>query len=329
MIGPTATEERALVLRRRFKLKGEHLKTRWISNGPVLTVVFFVLTLMGASAASGFLLLIGMRSTIVLGLLAIALSEFLMLRMNFFSTGVESALWIAGIVGVITGLPGQPGNETALVFAAGAAMAGFRVRSPLFGTAAVALILVYVGLEAGWIPMAVVSMIVSLLAMVALRFEVQRPSTEWLLIFIAIGGCIGAGVVTLIEVGDRLWPWWIVYGALALFLGLRFRHHAPMICAFGGIAVFVVEAHRWIAMAPEAKFAIGGAILVGIATLVSRALRDKTTGIVMTPEKFTGYDDMLETAATVALAPAPAVAAPAPRPAGEGSFGGAGATGEF
>ena len=327
MIGPSAADERAISLRRKLKLKGEHLKTRWVSSGPVLWIVFFVLSLNGIGAAGGFFMLFGLKNTLVLGLLAIVLAEVLMLKANFFSTGVESALYGSGILGIIFGLPGEPSDETPLVFAVGAAIAGWRVRNPWFGAASVVLVLVYLGLKFDWIVVALAGLLISLAVLIALGREVQRPSTEWLLIATAFATLAAGGATTLVQARE-LWWMGLVYAAAAIVIGIRIRHHVPFLCALGGIGISAFDLYERIPLNAESQLTIAGVLFVAVASILTRALRGRTEGFVIAPATFTDYDEMIESGATVALAPQPAPA-PEAQPAGGGSFGGAGATGDY
>ena len=73
-----------------------------------------------------------------------------------------------------------------------------------------------------------------------------------------------------------------------------------------------------------------GLALVVIGAILSRALRGKTDGFVVTPTSVTRYDEAMQIAATVALAPHHQAEPAAPqRESGGGGFGGAGASGEF
>ena len=53
----------------------------------------------------------------------------------------------------------------------------------------------------------------------------------------------------------------------------------------------------------EAKLAVAGALLLGIAFAISRMLRDRTHGLVLTPIQLTPFDDAAEAGATLALQP--------------------------
>ena len=64
------------------------------------------------------------------------MAEWLIRQRRFFGTGIESALWIGALFAIIFSLPSSGKPEALLVFAAACAMAGLRVRSAVFGTAA-------------------------------------------------------------------------------------------------------------------------------------------------------------------------------------------------
>src|SRR5688572_24446751 len=100
-------------------------------RGLFVALLFFVLTSVGVFA---FYMLT--ENGILTAALAIALAEFLIRVRRWFHTGVESALWIGGLFAIVADLPGPPRAEGMLLFAAASAIAGARVRNPLFGALA-------------------------------------------------------------------------------------------------------------------------------------------------------------------------------------------------
>ena len=120
-----------------------------------------------------------------------------------------------------------------------------------------------------------------------------------------------------------------VFGAFAFGLALWKRHHAMFLAGFEGLVVAAVELSRMIAAPLETKVAAGGALLLVGSWIVSRVLRDRTNGFVMTPAQLTSADEALQIAATLAVAPRETETPPEIRPEGGGSFGGAGATGHL
>lgn len=305
----------------------EQLEVPWRTNGIIGQCVFFVLTCIGLGAAFGLLSLFELpKQGVFMGVAAIALAEVLIAKRWFF-TGVETALWVAGLGALISELPRSGTIEALLVVAAAAAIAGARLRNPLFGTIAAVLVLAYV--EQRFDLGLIFALGVALLACVALLRTWQRPTTEWLWIALTIVMPI-AGRFT----ADEKWRFmtialYLVYGAVALVLALTRRHHALFFSAMIGLAIAGIDLREFFPAPAEVKLAASGFALLAIAFVISRALRDRTRGFVLTPLQLTPFDDAIEASATLALRPEVSTAPPPEPVQGGGSFGGAGASGDF
>lgn len=290
----------------------------------LLRATLFVLTLVGVGGLYFFLDQLDLpREGIATGVIAIALAEFLILGRRWFWTGVEEALWIGGVYSLISELPSSGTPESLLVLAAGAAIPGARVRNPLFGALAASFVAAY--FEKRFDLGVVAALVIALIAAFGLLRTWRRPSNEFLCIAIAV-------VLPLVgySQADAVWrhatiALYLAFGAVTLFLAIRYRHHALYLAGAIGVGVASVELARTIDVPLEAKLAAGGALLLGGSWLLARALRDRTTGIVITPEKLTPFDDDLEIAATVALPRADFDQ----KVESGGEFGGAGATGKY
>ena len=290
----------------------------------LLRATLFVLTLIGVAGLNFFLDGIDVpRQGIAAGLVSIALAEFLILVRRWWWTGVEEALWIGGMYSMISELPSSGTPEAMLVLAAGAALPGARVRNPLFGALAASFVAAYFEERFDLGVLAALGM--ALVAAFALLRTWRRPSTEFLWIALAV-------VLPLVgySQADAVWrnatiALYLAFGLVALFLALRYRHHALFLAGAIGIGVAAIEFALTMRMALEAKLAAGGALLLGCAFVASRALRDRTTGFVSTPANLTPFDDELEIAATVALPRADCDQ----KVESGGEFGGAGATGKY
>jgi hypothetical protein len=345
------THERNHVLQER--LRGEKLLTRdiaaalehpWRTNGVLLQAVFFVLTLFALGAFHGMITVFVFSALgdgheayatpgrgLFTGIVALVLAEYLIRVRRWFSTGAEAALWIGGLIALITELPRSGTPESILVIGAAFVVAGVRVRNPLFGAAAVICVVHY--LEDRFDVGLVAALLVATAALLALLRTWQRPSNEWLWIAIALLLPL-AGVVY----ADREWRTFTIvsyalFAAIALALALARRHHAFFLAAIIGASVAATYLATMFPDVPiEARLALGGALLLAIAFTVSRALRGHTAGFVLTPEKLTPVDDQLQLAATfaahTATATHSAAHAPEPQPGG-GGFGGAGASGDY
>jgi hypothetical protein len=259
---------------------------------------------------------------------AIAMAEYLIRAHRFYGSGVESALWLGGLFCMIFGIPGHGEPEALLLFAAASSAAGLRMRNGLFGALAAAFIISYaIARNQPSIAMTL-SIAISLLALLAITREWRRPSTESLWIALLVIPPIVAATGTAL----KLSPWWVaVYAVAAVACAVTaalLRAHAPSIAAFvyASIAVAMLAAHDLLPFAVEWRLIAGGAVLLAFSAIVSRALRGRSRGIVVSPEALTAFDEEIQMLAT--LASTPRVEAPAETPGG-GEFGGAGATGRF
>ena len=327
MNGPTVAEERLMELRARGIATPP---VPWRSNGPLLSLVFFFLTCAATAASWAFIEMIldaEKLTSWVVAIVAIALAEALIRGSRFFGTGVESALWLAGLFCAIFGLPGQGSTEVLLVFALASVIAGVRVRNPFFGALAATFVISYLdakNLNAVAAGVAIASAAASL---AALGREWQRPSTEMLWRALVVIPPIVAAMATM-----NALPWWwaavyALFAAVSLVAGMRLRRHTAFIAAAVNvvIAVSTLAYHKLLPFEEEWQLMIGGAALLALSAIVARGLRDRTTGVVVTQDALTTFDDELQMLGTIAAQPHVEVA-DADR---GGRFGGAGATGDY
>ena len=294
----TVAEERARLMRERLEADGlrdlaEAVRVDWRSHGVVLRVVLFVLACIGLAAFYFFLDLTQVpREGIVTGVVAIALAELLIHRFRWFGTGVEEALWIGGMFALVSELPRSGEPESLLVLAAASAIPGLRVRNPLFGALAAAFVVQY--FELRFDRGVVVALTIATAAVLALLRKWRRPSTEWLWIALAVTMPVAGRSVADVPWRDVTILLYGAFAALALTLAVRKRHHA--LFASGGIALTIAATDfaQKLDAPLEAKLAAAGAILLAGSWFVSRALRDRTHGFVLTPVKLTTDDDAME-----------------------------------
>ena len=320
---PTAEEERARALR---KLIGKEIApSPWRSHSAIVALVFFGLTCLAVAAPA---ILIAYAPT---GAAAILLGELLIRKNRFAGTGIESALWIGGLFCLILALPGPPRAEGLLLFAAACAIAGVRVRNPLFGAGAAAFVVAYVydkSEAAAWL----VALAIGAAASIALLRTWRRPSTEQLFIALAIVMPIAAYMAREFREfhsNPAILLLYAGYGIAAIVLGLAKRHRALLVAGAIAIVIARIEAHDWIRFT-EWSLMADGVLLLIIGVVAHSALRGRTRGIVVTPATITPYDEAMQIVATVAVAPPHAAPQETQRAVGGGgTFGGAGSSGSF
>ncbi len=328
-----AQDERDQVLRGRFPRETEQAlgPAKYRGNGVIVQVVFFILACICIGAA--YLLLHALDVSyrgVITGIAALAVAEFLIRARRWFGTGVEAALWIGGLFAIISDLPSTGAPEAVLVVGAAAALAGARVRNPLFGAIAAGCVIQYAETvrDLG----VVCALVIATFAGLALLREWRRQSTEWLWIALVVT----APVIGRFHVDVEWRVMSIVlygsFGAVMLALGLARRHHALLAAGAIGLAIAAVDIGERIALPLELRLASAGAFLLGGSFVISRVLRERTRGIVVSPAPLTAFDDALESLGAVAAAhsahsgASSEGASPEARPTGDGGFGGAGAS---
>lgn len=305
----------------------------WRSNGLVLSAVFLVLTLLGLAAFYALCELFHWPRGVVPGVVALATAELLIERGRLFGTGVESALWIGGLICLITALPSSGKPEAWLIFAVAFALAGLRVRNPLFGAGAAILVIAYVAVKVereAW-PAAVAGAIIAVASAIALTREWKRSSTELLFDALVLTAPLAGYVAAELHRNDAMLAllYLVVTGVLAI-IGARVRDRVLLIGAAIAFGVAAFDLHKLLPMPVEAKLIAAGGLLIATAWLLSRFVGARVRGFVATPSEITPYDEAIQIAGVINVAQ-PAHSAPSSPQVepGGGSFGGAGASGEF
>ena len=343
---PSVAEERAEALRG-LPVAGVNA-TPWRHNGVLLRIVFSLLAAFAVSTLFGFFSLLHMPKGLLTAALAVGTAEWLIRRHHFFGTGLESALWLCGTFAFIFGLPSSGKVEAILVFAFAAALSGWRTRNAFFGVLAAVLVVAYVAAkwEYGWALTMAVAAFVAIAAALATRRVLQRPSTERLLVGLALAMPVAGYLATI---GQRLFrsrayasniPLAVILVATAFLLlaaGIAWRERALLVSGTISIALAAVELHDLFAYPTEAKLIAGGIVVAAIATALARALRGAAGGFVVTPLPRSAYDEAMQIGGIIAVAPhgsAPAHEHTGPDLADSAgptdkSFGGAGSGGGF
>lgn len=331
--GPSVADERADALHRIVKTAPA---SPWKSHGLILRIVFFAFTVFAVTAFVGLMHLLGLPQHFLGAVICIATAETLIYRLRFFGTGIEAALFSAGLVNLILMLPSSGKVEAVLVFALAAAIVGARMRSAIFGTLAAILVIVYFGAKfhvTHW-PAILAAYAISIAAALARTREWERPSTEELFGLMAVSAPVAGYFASAIQsdFGASL-AFGVAFSVLAVMLmtiGLTRRDRVVMIAGAVATILAAIELRDLFTTPVEVKLMIGGAAVLAIAVALTRLLRDRTRGFVLTPAEPSQLEDAVQMMGTIAAAhPGSASPQPPQREAGGGGFGGAGASGDF
>jgi hypothetical protein len=277
---------------------------------------YFVATSIGLVAAY---FLIGGVAT---GIIALGVAELLIRRARLGGSGVDAALWLGGLVALIAAIPSHGQPEGLLLIAAAAAVAGARVRNPWFGGLAVAVVLFY--LDQKHLGAATIAAIAQAIAVAAalLRARTWRlESTDRL-----FGAMAVAAPLTQYR---EVWPIDLAGGAIVLIIAIRLRDRMLLVAAAVSIAIAATDFGHRADVAVEWELIVAGVALVAIAVAVTRALRGRASGIVLTPGPKSHYEDVA-TMWVGLSSPTGRVGEPAPHfSGGGGDAGGGGATETF
>ena len=296
----------------------------WRRMSIVAQVALFVLTVVGVVAFYWLCKVLDLPKGWLTAIVSVAVAELLIRRQRFCRTGVEPALWIAGLFAFIFALPSSGKPEAILLFVAASAIAGWRMRNALFGTGAVVLVVAYLE-QKGWPAIAAgFALAVCAAALLAELRLWQRPSTELLWRCLLITAPMAAYVPLR---HDRVFTLFAALAAVLLAAGIRFRLRFVLIAFAVAAAIAANEVRLLLRVSIDTYLIVAGAIVLAIAAMWMRALRARQSGFVLEDEPHE-LDELLQIAGTLPLA-APSAAAARPTPGGGGQFGGAGASGDF
>jgi len=311
--GPSVAEERAESLRR--LLPGIKIETPWKHYGMLLRIVFTIFAAIAVSSMFGFVRLLLLPKGWVTMAAAIGTAEWLIRKQRFFRTGIESGLWICGTFAFIFGLPSSGKVEAILVFAAAAALSGWRMRNTFFGVVATILVIAYIA--AKWnhqpLPAMIVASAITIAAAFALRRTWQRPSTEHLfaglVLAIPVTGYLATVVLRAIKSSLVLatnGPIALILVATAIVLfacGIAWRDRVLLISATLSTACAAIELRAFFDYPTEVKLIAAGVLVAAVAVALSRALRNATHGFTVTPVRVGAYDEAMQIGGTISAAP--------------------------
>lgn len=297
----------------------------WKHMSLLAQCVFFFLTTLAIGALwtmftfkAGWLVMI----------ISIGVAESLIRRNHFWRTGVEAALWIGGVYVFIFSLPRSGKPEAVLVLAAAAALAGWRVRYAIFGALAMILVTVYFAIKGLPYDALAFGLGVSVIAAIACTRAWRRPSTELLWQMLLLMMPIAAYAASDPKVDASEAAIFIALAAVFALIGIRYRVRVPLVAGGIAIAIAAIDSYKRIPLAPEKQLMIAGLALLAVATVITRALRNRVHGFVLDAAKPGDIESIVMGVAPVALATPSAPTSPQPL-GGGGGFGGAGASGNF
>jgi MFS family permease len=302
---PSVAEERAHAI---------GAPTAWRYNKTMLRIVYSVLAAVAVLALFGFVAIVfHVVRGVVTAAVAIGVSESLIRKHRFFGTGLESSLWLCGVFAFIFGLPSQGKVEAILVFALAAALSGWRMRNAVFGVLSAILIVAYIA--AKWdpepVPTIAAACVIAVAAAIAMRRRWSRPSTERLFAGLVLSMPVAGYLGTVVQNIFRSNPpanvsVAIILAATALVLliaGIASRDRAILVSAFFSIVLAIVEVRDLINYPSEAKLIGAGILMIAIAAVLARALRNATRGFVVTPVRVGGYDEAMQIGGIISVAP--------------------------
>lgn len=300
----------------------------WRHMSVIAQIVFFTLTILAVAAAFGFFTLLDLPKGWIVLIGCVALAEWLIRRRHFWRTGVEAGLWIGGLYAFIFSLPSSGKPEALFVLAAAAAIAGWRVRNAIFG--ALALILVTAYFSVRNMPMDALAFAcgVALVALFACTRAWKRPSTEFLwqvlLLVMPVAGHVASDPSFL---GSET-AMFLALAVVFALTGFRFRIRVPLIASGIAVAIAAIDASKRIPLSNEAMLMIAGATTLTVAAAITRAIRNRTNGFVLDAQEAGEIDSIVSGVAPALLPVEGSPASPQPI-GGGGTFGGAGASGNF
>ena len=297
-----------------------------------ISVVLFFFTIQAATALFGLSALLKLPSGWITLITCIAIAELLIQRWHLWRTGVETALWIAGLCAFIFSLPRTGEPEAILAFAAAAAIAGWRMRNGLFGALSFVLMAIYFAAShreaiGFWFAVVIASV-----ALVALTRTWSRPSTEFLwqsiVILLPVAAYCVALTVDWHHTNVSVVVLFVVLSIIFLAVGIRFLIRVPLVAAAIAMAIAIIEARDFIPLSLEVELIVFGAVAFAIGAAAMRALRGRTSGFVTDLRK-SELEPLLNVAPAFVAAGGGGAPPSGGMQGGGGEFGGAGASGNY
>ena len=360
---PTPQQERWLAAAARL---GVAKDTPWLierSGGWKITSLlsrcaFFVLGVVAAALTTGILYLMHIPGPMfIAGVLAVIVTETLIVQRRLFGAGIEEALEIAGLLLVLAQvLDAMHINSDAAIslwVAIAFAHASARLLNPLFTTVAAAVLsfALYLTVRSGTgdylFAAAVASVMCFGIAAVALAagaMRFARPSIDrmldWLVIAMPVCGYVwlaqgnvygfiwaslNAGLLPLLPLSLVT-----AFAVIAALVGIRRRRHAPVLASLLCLACMGYELRNFTGLALEWRLILWGSIALLVTLVLNAWLRMPRNGITSNAVADGAESlQLLELVGVSSLGAQPTASAPSAYEGAGGGFGGGGASGKF
>jgi uncharacterized membrane protein YgcG len=309
--------------------------------------VFFVLGLVAVlmTAIIGSHLWPG-ADTIIVGPIALAAGEWLIVSRRQYGCGIEESLEVSGITMLAYDLWSRLHASESVGFGLlgiALAIAGFRLLNPVFTTLA-ALALVW-GLDAPPFGIVTACYVIAITALIASFRNFRRPSyarmLDYLVVVMPVAGYLWSAsphaMGTAVDYRNASFSQWLVpacsfaFAGIAIVSGLNRRSHAPLIAGALCAACGAYELRKLTGLSLEARLVIWGCALLVISTTVERYLRVPRRGFTSRPSNEDARSaDALEIAGGTLLTPGASPSEATPSFDGHGGqFGGGGSEGRY
>lgn len=326
-----AATKRGWIVGAERKQASAALAPEWRRTSLLLRFIGFVTGLVLATSLFGLCKVFELQAGILTAAGAIAAAEFLILKRHFWKSGIEEALWIAGLFAVVLDLPGPAVNEGLLLFAAASLVAAIRLLHPWFAAASIAFVAAYVQSETGnWATVALLYGVAAF-AIVMLARTWRSPMVESLASIAAVAGAPAAYVLLKLNdvlPGEAATAAGFATAAIFCGVGLLLRHHAPL---FGGLLTLAIVVGDFAAgwpIRPEWRWLLCGFVALAGAQTADRLLRARTNGVTARREPDIEALETLQALSVTSVTTGGSGPEPS-RGSGGGGFGGGGASGDY
>jgi len=302
-------------------------------------IVLFVLTMLGVAALYFFFKEIGLPAGILTAITACGIAELLIWRRGFLHVGAEEALLLGGLFALIAGLPGPARDEGLLLFAAASLFVGWRVMNELFVVASFVFVAGYLAAKLDAPSVAFVFCIAMALAgAVIVARRIRDPwvyySAAWMVVAMPLTAFLFARLNerspdTAPSGGYRGYVATLaVLSVVLVARGLTTRARSILVSGLLLAAAAALQASLFLDVRSELLLMGWGALILTIAGLLIRLLRDRETGLTAQPAGALRVPEMSPILAAPLLGHS-TVEDASTLPEGGGSFGGAGSSGGY